>query len=332
MKKIILGFIIGLVVGMSTTVLAASILSNQIMYQPSDSTWNVSNVEEALDDLYKIYNSDSINAGKIYNYEYTGTGNNFVAPYTGKYKLEVWGASGGDTAFTTGGKGGYSYGEISLQKGTILYVYIGGAGTNGSSASIRYDGGYNGGGNSDPVNNKDCYNGSGGGATHIALDDGTLSSLASHATDGRILIVAGGGGGAASYVQNLSNDQGNGGAGGGISGITGTGGNASYGKGTGGSQTTGGTNSTSKIDGSFGQGGNGSLITAGWAGGAGGGGGYYGGGTGYTTTGAGGGSSYIGGVTNGNTVAGNAEILSPVGIVETGHSGNGFARITYLGK
>jgi hypothetical protein len=53
----------------------------------------------------------------------------FVAPETGKYKLEVWGAQGGtySTSYASGGKGGYSYGTITLtDKSTTLYVYSGG--------------------------------------------------------------------------------------------------------------------------------------------------------------------------------------------------------------
>ena len=36
----------------------------------------------------------------------------------------------------TGGKGGYSVGTISLNKETILYIYVGGQGTTSTSASV----------------------------------------------------------------------------------------------------------------------------------------------------------------------------------------------------
>ena len=52
-----------------------------------------------------------------------------------------------------------------------------------------------------------------------------------------------------------------------------------------------------------------------------GGGGYFGGG---------GGSGYIGGVTNASTKAGNTSFTSTSGGTETGHSGNGYARITLV--
>jgi len=70
------------------------------------------------------------------------------------------------------------------------------------------------------------------------------------------------------------------------------------------------------------------LIVAG----GGGGGGYYGGGGGGGYCGGGGGgSSYTGGVTSGQTIAGNASMPNPSGGNMIGRLGNGFARITYLG-
>ena len=82
----------------------------------------------------------------------------------------------------------------------------------------------------------------------------------------------------------------------------------------------------------FGQGQDGSSLND--AGG--GGGGWYGGkadtGTtakpGYGVYGGGGGSGYIGGVTNGTTIAGDQSFAAPGGGTETGHSGDGYARIT----
>lgn len=46
--------------------------------------------------------------------------------------------------------------------------------------------------------------------------------------------------------------------------------------------------------------------------------------------GGGGGSGYVGGVTNGQTIAGNQSFPAPGGGTETGHSGNGYARITLV--
>ena len=74
-------------------------------------------------------------------YDYTGNVQTFIAPITGVYKLEVWGAQGADN----GGYGGYSTGEIELQKDQTLYIYEGGAGSKYSGYTPG-SGGYNGGG------------------------------------------------------------------------------------------------------------------------------------------------------------------------------------------
>jgi len=41
-----------------------------------------------------------------------------------------------------------------------------------------------------------------------------------------------------------------------------------------------------------------------------------------------GGSGYVGGVTDGTTIAGNQSFSAPAGGSETGHGGDGYARIT----
>ena len=188
----------------------------------------------------------------------------FSPPCTGNYKLEVWGAAG-DSTVENYGYGGYAVGVYNVSSDLTMYVVVG-------QKAQKTVGGYNGGGTAGGV----VYGG--GGATHIALDSGLLSSLSSHATDGRILIVAGGGGGAWNYSGLGA------GSGGGYLGTNGYGNGNSYG--SGGSQTAGGSSS---YPGSFGKG-------ADWVGNqaGGGGGGYYGGGCGYGGhTGGGGGSGYI---------------------------------------
>lgn len=250
----------------------------------------------------------------------------FKAPCAGNYTLEVWGARGGHAAGQiAGGFGGYSYGEIQLQKGQVLYVVVGGAGTDCNvrgpndygdpDKDVIYAGGYNGGGTSSTVR---YYNGSGGGATHIATASGELKNLVNNKSS--VLIVAGGGGGA-SYDSNTT--YGFGGAGGGKNGGAGT----EMGKyssapwiGTGGTQTEGGTNKF-KIDvfddtrAGFGYGSTKPYIHNS----AGGGGGWYGGGSGGGWCGAGGGSGYIGGVLNGRMESGLRD-------------GHGMAKISCPGK
>ncbi|WP_207153463.1 fimbrillin family protein [Prevotella herbatica] len=239
----------------------------------------------------------------VFNYDYTGASQTFTAPYSGIYKLEVWGAQGGSMVTSPwtgkGGKGGYTTGNISLQSGSILYVYVGGQGQGFVDVNTLPNnwGGWNGGGT--------CYQGAsgGGGATDIRTVLGAWNNTTS--LNSRIIVGGGGGG---------SNDYTEGGGGGGL-----IGGNGSASSdvtnpiiATGGTQTSGGIG---WINGSFGIGGG--AADANGDGGAGGG-GWYGGAKsqGFNVSG-GGGSSYYGNLQNANTTAGV-------------RSGNGYARITFI--
>ena len=136
-------------------------------------------------------------------YSYTGSVQQVDLP-AGTYKLECWGAQGGDTYYGSGplragAYGGYSIGTIKLDTNTTIYVVVGGKGETSTSinpssdnVSTRNDGGYNGGGRGYGVG------AGGGGATHIATRTGVLSSLEAYKSD--VLIVAGGAGGAGDDV------------------------------------------------------------------------------------------------------------------------------------
>lgn len=52
MKKTILGVVLGIVIGATTTVVASTLLASNVSYTPKDKNWKVSNVEDAIDDLY----------------------------------------------------------------------------------------------------------------------------------------------------------------------------------------------------------------------------------------------------------------------------------------
>lgn len=269
-----------------------------------------------------------LSPGDVINFDYSGAGNSIELP-AGKYKLETWGAQGGNYSSYKGGYGGYSAGVLSLAKKTPLYVY---SGEQGSSSAIT--GGFNGGG-SGITNGR-----GGGGGTDIRVGQDSLYSR---------VIVAGGGGG--SGVANVSGK----GVGGGTTGLGGytnettlAGSNRSGG---GGAQSQGGIswNNVASTKGSFGQGGNASGYSCG-----GGGGGWYGGGGAYDNDSdsdgrnGGGGSGYIytaatasnypsGCLLNSSyylsdaqTVTGATSFLSPAGANETGHTGNGYARITVI--
>lgn len=86
--------------------------------------------------------------GTVFNFDYTGTVQEVTLP-PGRYKLQCWGAQGGDSYKydAIGSKGGYSEGEITLTEVTKFYVFVGGRGGNGSTSSM-VNGGWNGGGGS----------------------------------------------------------------------------------------------------------------------------------------------------------------------------------------
>ena len=233
----------------------------------------------------------------VENFVYADATQPYVFPISGTYKLEVWGAQGGTVTSTigVGGKGGYSIWHINLTAGETIYVNVGGMPSYSVSASTLL-GGFNGGGSSYGNRSWTATDGVSRG-----VNGNYKNAPGRGATDIRRggnnlnnrIIVAGGGGG--------------------------------------GSQTAGGSSS-----GALGIGGNGPNGY-----GAGGGGGYYGGGYGpgsYSNgygSGGGGGSGYIGGVTSyggvtAQTIAGNTSMPAPGGGNETGHSGHGYARITFI--
>lgn len=271
----------------------------------------------AIYDLTTITPSN-IKTGDILNCPYSGTYKIITLP-KGQYKLECWGAQGGYRSDSTyGGKGGYSVGTITLTTTTTMYLYSGGAGNTGGA-----NGGFNGGGS------RDSYNG-GGGASDIRIAANDLQSR---------VIVAGGGG-----SDGATNNQGM--YGGGSSGGTAT---QSFGSGGGGGTQTAGGAGGNNNSGSFGNGGKGIYYANGYGGA--GGGGWYGGGGAYPDgsgdddRGGGGGSGFvwIGSnapssyrlgsqyyLSNASTIAGNTSFASPTGASETGHTGNGYIRITAI--
>lgn len=273
-----------------------------------------------------------IKTGDILDCPYSGSVKSITLP-KGQYKLECWGAQGGTHNNYKGGPGGYSVGNIILTKKETLFFYTGGAGTTSTAA------GFNGGGTG-------ISNGrGGGGASDIRVGQDSLYAR---------VIVAGGGGGAG-VTSARANPAG---CGGGLYGGDGyynnttdsytTGSNRCGGSA---SQTAGGKpwSTQSTGTGTFGQGGNASGYSCG-----GGGGGWYGGGGAYDNDSdsdgrwGGGGSGYVytsstasnypSGcllnssyyLTNASTIAGDTAFTSPTGTSETGHTGDGYIRITVI--
>ena len=283
-------------------------------------------------------------AGEVWTFSYKGSPEEFVVPCDGTYKMEVWGAQGGDAGYTsynvtydaTGGKGGYSSGNVELTADNSLFVVVGGAGKNVPKTETQVygsrAGGYNGGGASYKANqiNYAIYGmpASGGGATHIGNFNSTLKD---HGNKDGLYIVAGGGGGAMISVA-ASNDEVrafDGGAGGGLTGI---GGEKYYNAVTEDNpnqirpETTGfGTQTSGNA---FGLGGSATSNNL-----AGGGGGLYGGKrSSVFDAAASGGSGYIGGVSEGQSIAGNALMPRYTGGTGKmiGNTGDGYAKITLV--
>lgn len=93
-------------------------------------------------------------------YGYTGARQTFTAPVTGRYSIEVWGAQGGTSRRGgSGGRGGYTKGDVYLRQGETIYMYVGEMG----SSQGNQLGGYNGGNFGGP------QGGGGGGMSSISL-------------------------------------------------------------------------------------------------------------------------------------------------------------------
>ena len=253
-------------------------------------------------------------------FEYKKSTESFTVPVDGTYTLECWGA--GES------QGGKSQGDYQAPKNQVLYICVGGKGSEGDRAQIGI-GGYNGGGDggSAVVNEKGqpLKRGDGGsGATHICLKNGVLKDLKTAYENNQLLMVAGGQGGA-QYKPICP---------------------GLFGGGTEGGKPTNAAGKTfdaaTQSNGfAFGQGQigrDGTIKTQnGGEGNGGGGGGLYGG---YspqaqgnkTNSPGGGGSGYVNKklLVNSETIAGSQSFLSPSGVSETGHAGNGAALITWL--
>lgn len=173
----------------------------------------------------------------------------------------------------------------------------------------------------------------GGGASDIRIGQDSLYAR---------IIVAGGGGGGGNAESPTSLSYG--GSGGGTTGETPPNQFQNRTPGKGGTQTGITAGNSSSISAGFGNGAGGTGENLRGAGG----GGWYGGTMGSNSTGGGGGSGYVytsvtasnypSGcllnssyyLTNASTIAGNTAFTSPTGTNETGHSGNGYIRITVI--
>ena len=290
---------------------------------------------------YYVIPVADLQLGTPVDFNYTGAAQTYI-PTSSVMKLEVWGAQGGGTTYTPG-MGGYSVGTLVFPEISPMYVYVGGRGVTASTSSANWAaGGFNGGG---AVYSQSRAVGSGGGATDIRVGGSTLYHR---------IIVAGGGGG--SGVNSGGNYGGGTNGGGNTARSSGTiqvyTSSGSAGCGT---QTSGGnadvyqsSELANSAAATFGQGAVYYALHTNNTSTGGGGGGWYGGGV-KNHQGGGGGSGFVWTaaalstvqnlpgdfmiptdyyLTDASTIAGNSSFMSPTGTSETGHSGDGFARIT----
>ena len=201
----------------------------------------------------------------VWNYPYLGYYQQFVAPKAGTYKFELWGAQGGNYDATwVGGKGAYTSGRIHLEKGEVFYIYVGSQGLKASGGA-----GWNGGNVNNTYVSQYGTPGS-GGATDIRIIPTSTVTTWNEIASLRSRIMVAGAGGSGTYYGN---GGGVGAAGGGLTGYTGVTSNtqgAHY-YGSGGTQIAAGTNTYSYgTPATFGIGGQSETSGGGgWYGGAG---------------------------------------------------------------
>ena len=140
------------------------------------------------------------------NFDYTGSYQTYIVKESGTYKIECWGACGGDNL----GIGAYTAGNIYLDEGQILYFYVGEKGQGRNIYYAMTQGAFNGGGLVTTPNG-DGHNRAGGGATDVRLVASANWNTAS-GINSRIM-VAGAGGGYVNWTEDYKNtEQGYGGS------------------------------------------------------------------------------------------------------------------------
>lgn len=129
---------------------------------------------------------------RIWEFKHAKEGQEFIVPYTGKYKIELWGASGGSSVYN----GGYTQGNINLVKDQKYYIYVGETsitptGGSGKVTPSTFNGGGSGGYGG--TKNATYISGmAGGGATDIRLLSGAWDDI--NGLRSRIMVAGGGGG------------------------------------------------------------------------------------------------------------------------------------------
>jgi len=292
----------------------------------------------ALNTELSISGEAKVIATTFWEYWYTGAVQEFTAPISGYYFVELGGAQAGGWSLSGlgDGIGAYTNGYIYIEQGTTLYIYVGQYGNWNQSTRTFNGGGASGSGGV-----------AGGGATDIRLEKALNNSDWQSTIRSRIMVAAGAGG----KDDGINSD------GGGLYGTTPYNLQSSF-YGTIPTQTSGGKSASfnewweSTEHGVFGLGANDADSEAwGWTDYAsGGGGGYYGGGSTSKAGSSGGGSSFISGFAGVNAItasggtatapthtnntlhySGYYFIYAKMGAGGAGLSYNGYAKITYKG-
>ena len=151
------------------------------------------------------YVVDSNSEEIVEEFHYTGEVQTFTAPYTGTYKLDLYGARGClSNGYEYINAGHWVYGDIKLNRGDTIYICVG---ENGASSGNAY----NGGGASgtlylqNAAMNGYLYvkTGGGGGASSITFKNrGELENFENYKNE--VVAVAAGGGAAGEVGDSLS--------------------------------------------------------------------------------------------------------------------------------
>ena len=142
---------------------------------------------------------------------FTGGPQAMTIPANSTCVFELWGAQGGGTAQSIGGRGAYTRGQMVVNPARTFHVYVGG------TVTSRVVGGWNGGGSLSTAFMYPSTVWSGGGATDVRLVGGAWNDA--NGLRNRIM-VAGGGGGARHMTPGVNPQNGllHGGHGGGLTG------------------------------------------------------------------------------------------------------------------
>lgn len=118
------------------------------------------------------------NTGNL-QFGYTGARQTFKAPVDGYYHFDVHGAQGGTSRKGgSGGRGAYAKADVYLRKDEVVYLYVGGMGTNPK-------GGYNGGGKAAPGA------GGGGGMSTVSLSANSAAAPSNYVASGGEYLCSG---------------------------------------------------------------------------------------------------------------------------------------------